>query len=121
DRLPPYEKTLLQALAVIGKEFPLSIVREVAKVAEDELNRMLSVLQFAEFIYEQPAISDTEYTFKHAFTREVAYNSVLGERRRTIHEQTARAIETLYAHSLEDRYGELARHYLLGNDPIKAL
>jgi predicted ATPase len=121
DRLLAGEKTLLQTLAVIGKEFPLSIVREVAKVAEDELNQMLSVLQLAEFIYEQPAVSDTEYTFKHALTQEVAYNSVLAERRRTIHEQAARAIETLYAQNLEDRYGELARHYLLGNDSAKAL
>ena len=38
---------------------------------------MLDDLQLGEFIYEQPAVGDIEYTFKHALTQEVAYNSVL--------------------------------------------
>ena len=82
DRLPPDEKDLLQTLAVTGKEFSLSLVREVIKQPDDEINRMLNDLQLAEFIYEQPAAGDIEYTFKHALTQEVAYNSVLAERRR---------------------------------------
>ena len=43
---------------------------------------MLDDLQLGEFIYEQPAVGDVEYTFKHALTQEVAYNSVLIERRK---------------------------------------
>jgi predicted ATPase len=65
DRLPADEKDLLQALAVIGREFPLSLIREVVAKSDDELNRMLSDLQLGEFIYEQPAMGDVEYTFKH--------------------------------------------------------
>ena len=41
DRLPGEEKELLQMLAVAGKEFRLSIAREVSKKPEDELNSML--------------------------------------------------------------------------------
>jgi predicted ATPase len=48
-----------------------------------KLNRLLNDLQLGEFVYEQPAVGDTEYIFKHALTQEVAYNSVLIERRRT--------------------------------------
>jgi class 3 adenylate cyclase/tetratricopeptide (TPR) repeat protein len=121
DRLPPDEKSMLQTLAVIGKEFPLSLVREIVDGPDEKLNRMLNDLQLAEFIYEQPAVSDTEYTFKHALTQEVAYNSVLAERRRGVHERAAQAIEKLYRESLEDHYGELARHYLVGEDANKAL
>ena len=55
DRLPPAQKDLLQTLAVIGKEFPFRLVREVSGKADDELERLLSELQIAEFIYEQPA------------------------------------------------------------------
>src|SRR5580704_14611811 len=77
DRLPPDEKDLLQTLAVAGKEFSLSLVREVIEQPDDEINRMLNGLQLAEFIYEQPTAGDVEYTFKHALTLEVAYNSVL--------------------------------------------
>jgi len=46
-------------------------------------------LQEAEFIYEQPAFPEVEYTFKHALTQEVAYNSLLLERRRAVHERAA--------------------------------
>ena len=77
DRLPPDEKELLQTLAVIGREFAL--VAGAARVdgrPDDELDRMLADLQMAEFIYEQPAIGDIEYIFKHALTQEVAYNSL---------------------------------------------
>ena len=93
DRLAPDEKALLQQLAVIGREFPLSLVRQVVPQSEDELYRLLASLQHKEFLYEQPAFPEVEYIFKHALTQEVAYNSVLHERRKALHEQTAQAIE----------------------------
>ena len=77
DRLPPAEKDLLQMLAVLGREFAFVLVQRVVTKSEDELNRMLHDLQLAEFIYEQPAAGNIEYTFKHALTQEVAYKSVL--------------------------------------------
>jgi predicted ATPase len=55
--------------------------------------RMLAELRAAEFIYEQPALADTEYIFKHALTQEVAYNSLLIERRKQLHERTGQALE----------------------------
>ena len=61
DRLPAQAKELLQTLAVIGKEFAFRLVREVSGKADDEVQRLLSELQIAEFIYEQPAVSDVAY------------------------------------------------------------
>ena len=78
---------------------------------EDELERMLSRLQAGEFIYEQPAAGDAEYTFKHALTQEVAYNALLVERRRVLHECAGDAIEVLYFARLDDHLAELAHHY----------
>ena len=63
---------------------------------------MLDNLQLGEFIYEQPAVGDVEYTFKHALTHDVAYNSVLIERRKAMHERIGAALETLFADSLDD-------------------
>ena len=54
DRLSPDAKDLLQTLAVLGKEFPTSLIRAVVAKSDDELNRMLNDLQVGEFIYEQP-------------------------------------------------------------------
>jgi hypothetical protein len=68
-------------LAMLGKEFSRGLIRAVAGESEDELSRGLSHLQAAEFIYERPAFPDPEYTFKHALTQEVAYGSLLRERR----------------------------------------
>jgi predicted ATPase len=76
-------------------------------------------LQLGEFVYEQPSLGGVEYTFKHALTQEVAYNSLLAHRRRQLHDQTARTLETLYPDRLEDHYSA-ARHYLLGDDARRA-
>jgi tetratricopeptide (TPR) repeat protein len=111
DRLPAADKELLQTLAVLGREFPSGLIKRVANKSDDELDPMLSNLQLGEFIYEQPAVGDLEYQFKHALTLEVAYNSVLVERRRLLHERAGKAIELLYAGRLEDHLSELAHHY----------
>ena len=66
-------QALLQTLAVIGKEFSLGLLKKIVEQPEDELHALLSRLQAAEFIYEQPAFPKPEYTFKHALTQEVAY------------------------------------------------
>jgi predicted ATPase len=62
-----------------------------------------------------------EYTFKHALTQEVAYNSLLQERRKVLHERTAQAIETLFHSRLEDYYSDLAHHYSRSNHTEKAV
>ena len=121
DRLPSDVKDLLQTLAVIGREFPVSMIRAVVIKSDDELNRLLNHLQLGEFIYEQPAVGDIEYIFKHALTQEVSYNSVLIERRKQLHERIGATLETLYASSLDDHLAELAHHYGRANNPGKAV
>src|SRR5262249_7636396 len=111
DRLAPEEKALLQQLAVLGREFPVGLVRQVVTQPEEELYRVLAALQRKESLYEQPAFPEVEYTFKHALTQEVAYNSLLIERRKTVHERAAQAMETLFHATLADHYGDLAHHY----------
>jgi len=68
DRLAAAEKEVLQSLAVLGREFPLGLIKRVAGKSEDELEAMLSELRLAEFIYEQPAFPELDYCFKHALT-----------------------------------------------------
>jgi predicted ATPase len=121
DRLAPEEKALLQQLAVIGREFPLSLIRQVIARSEDELYGLLASLQRKEFLYEQPAFPEVEYIFKHALTQEVAYNTVLQERRKAWHEQTAQAIEVLFHSRLQEHYSELAHHYSRSGNTEKAV
>jgi class 3 adenylate cyclase/tetratricopeptide (TPR) repeat protein len=121
DRLPPAEKQLLQTLAVIGREFQLPLIRRVARAPEDALDEILSHLQNADFINEEPAFPDIKYTFKHALTQEVAYNSLLAERRQLIHQQIAEAMESWYAERLDDHLKELALHYSRSGNTLKAI
>jgi len=121
DRLPPDAKELLQTLSAIGREFAWSLIRSVVPKPEDDLNRMLNDLQLGEFIYEQPAVGDTEYVFKHALTQEVSYNSLLVERRKLLHERIGAALETIYTNSIEEHLDELAHHYGRTGNTAKAL
>jgi predicted ATPase len=111
DRLPPGEKELLQTLAVIGSEFPLEVVRKTVPLSPDELDDSLRRLQAGEFIYEQPAMGDVEYRFKHALTHDVAYNSLLIERRKLLHEHAGQALESLFADQIDDHLTQIAHHY----------
>jgi len=121
DRLPPDEKELLQTLAVLGREFPLGLIRRVVQRSDAELDRMLADLQLAEFTYEQPAFPEVEYIFKHALTQQVAYNSMLGERRKLLHDRAGQAMEVMFAEQLDDHLGELARHYSRSDNVSKAV
>ena len=82
DRLSPEDKRLLQSAAVIGKDVPFALLAAIVEEREEELRRGLAHLQAAEFLYEVSLFPDLEYTFMHALTHEVAYGSVLHERRR---------------------------------------
>jgi class 3 adenylate cyclase/predicted ATPase len=121
DRLPAEDKELLQTLAVLGREFPFGLVQRVTLKADDELESMLPRLQAGEFIYEQPAPGDVEYTFKHALTQEVAYNALLVERRKLLHERAGLAMESMFAGQLDDHLDELAHHYSRSNNIDKAI
>ena len=124
DRLPPPVKHLLQSAAVIGKTVALTLLETVAEMAALELRRGLAQLQAAEFLYETSLFPELEYTFKHALTLEVAYQSLLRERRRTLHagvlaaleagsrEQGPVSVEVLAHHAVRGELWEPAASYL---------
>jgi class 3 adenylate cyclase/tetratricopeptide (TPR) repeat protein len=110
DRLPPEDKRLLQAAAVVGKDVPYALLRAIAELPEDALRQGLGRLHAAEFLYETSLFPDLEYTFKHALTHEVAYGSLLHERRRALHARIAEAMESLYVGRLTEHVERLAYH-----------
>ncbi len=121
DRLTGEEKALLQQLSVIGRQFPVSLVKQVVPQSEDELYRVLASLQSKELLYEQPAFPESEYLFKHALTQDVAYGTVLHEQRKLLHGRTGQATEGLYRTNLRDHYTDLAHHYSRSGNAEKAV
>jgi class 3 adenylate cyclase len=121
DRLDPEDKSVLQAASVIGTDVPVDVLEAIAGVPRDELRRHLDRLQSAEFLYETALFPALEYTFKHALTHEVAYGSLLGERRRALHARIVEAIERLYADRLGEQVERLAGHAVRGEIADKAV
>jgi predicted ATPase len=121
DRLPPEAKRLLQTAAVIGTEVPLPLLQAIAELPEAALHGALAHLQAAEFLYETRLFPEHEYTFKHALTHEVAYSSVLQERRRVLHARIVEALEALAGERVAEQVERLAHHALLGEVWAKAL
>src|SRR5207244_7515087 len=121
DRLPPEEKRLLQTAAVMGMEVPLSLLQAVAVLPEATLRLGLTHLQDAEFLYEASLFPELVYTFKHALTQEVAYGSLLHERRRVLHARIVEALEALAGDRMAEHLERLAHHTLRGEVWDKAL
>jgi predicted ATPase len=121
DRLESEDKQLLQTAAVVGKDIPFELLRAVAELSPDALDRGLSMLQGAEFIYETRLLPEREYTFKHALTHEVAYGSLLSERRRPLHARIAEAMERLYGERVAEHPERLAHHFTEAGQADKAI
>ncbi len=111
DRLPEREKRLLQTASVIGKDFPETLLAEIAGLSTDELKSAIANLRRAEFIYDLSLYPSVEYAFKHPLTQEVALATLLTERKRKIHRTLAEAIERQDPEHLDERAPLLAHHW----------
>jgi class 3 adenylate cyclase/tetratricopeptide (TPR) repeat protein len=120
DRLASEDKRLLQAAAIIGKDVPFVLLLAIAELAEEDLQGGLAQLQAAEFLYETSLVPDVAYTFKHALTHDVAYGSLLQERRQLLHMRIVQAIERLYPERLVEHVEALAHHALRAQASDKA-
>jgi class 3 adenylate cyclase/tetratricopeptide (TPR) repeat protein len=114
DRLPGAAKHLLQSAAVIGKTVPFTLLATVAEVPATELRRGLTQLQAAEFLYESTLFPELEYTFKHALTLEVGYQTLLRERRRLLHTRVLSALEQRAGDAASENVEVLAHHAVHG-------
>ena len=88
-----------QTAAVIGREFTEPILRRVVELPEIDLAAALQKLTSAEFIYEEALYPQAQYTFKHALTQEVAYNSLLERTAPDAPRARGEAIEAIFARS----------------------
>ena len=121
DRLLPEAKHVLQTAAVIGTEIPVPLLQALVAVPEATVQRALAHLQSAEFLYETCLFPERAYTFKHALTQEVAYHSVLHERRRELHARLVVAVEALAGDRTAEQVERLAHHALHSEVWNKAL
>jgi class 3 adenylate cyclase/tetratricopeptide (TPR) repeat protein len=116
DRLAPESKRLLEAASVVGLSVPLDVLGAIAEGDDDVLADSLAALQTGQFLYQTSTLPSVEFTFKHALTQSVVYDSLLRERRRSLHLQALRAIERLHGSRLADLSENLAHHAVQAED-----
>jgi tetratricopeptide (TPR) repeat protein len=118
DHLDEATKQVLQAAAVIGRHFSLSLLERI--VDHGRIPACLASLRQLELVYEKGVLRETEFAFKHALTQEVAYSSLLSPKRRMLHGKIARAIEMAES-AVEERAALLAYHYEQSEEPEKSV
>jgi class 3 adenylate cyclase len=121
DRLAVEDKRLLQVASVAGRQVSLALLRAIADLPEEGLRRGLDRLQAAEFVYETGLFPDIEYSFKHALTLEVTYNTLLGKPRRELDARIVQAFELLFPDRATTPIERLAHHAFRGEVWDKAL
>ena len=115
DRLDEAPKRTLQTASVIGRDFTRRLVERLSAV-RGRSDALLRELRAVELIYEKSVFPEVAYRFKHALTQDVAYRSLLLQRRRELHGLIGAAIEELYADRLTEHYEVLAHHFSLAED-----
>ena len=120
DRLPRAAREALQLASVIGREFTAALLERISDHGAG-LRPTLAELEKLELVYGSKADGEVAYMFNHALTHDVAYSTLLGDRRKALHRAVAAAITELYADRLEERWGVLAHHHEAGEDWPQAL
>ena len=119
DRLDQKTRELVKTASVIGRNFFYRILAEVARTIDD-MDSRLEYLEEIQLIRERKRMEELEYLFKHALAQEVAYDSILVQRRKEMHRSVAASIEEVFNERLHEFYGMLAYHYSQAEDLDKA-
>ncbi len=122
DKLPPALRMLLHKASVIGQEFFVDILRYMEKQLHDpiDVDATLRNLVDQSLILQMLGFEYSSYFFKHITTREVAYQTLLVENRKLLHQLCGQAIEELNKDRLEEYYFVLAEHYSKADNEEKA-
>jgi DNA-binding NtrC family response regulator/tetratricopeptide (TPR) repeat protein len=120
DRLADEARRAIQVASVIGREFALRLLERITE-AGTGVRAQVEELRAVELIYEKTAHPELAFMFKHALTHDVAYESVVADRRRNLHRTIGLAIEELYADRLAELYETLAHHFERAEEWERAL
>jgi len=116
-----FEELVDQALAMLERRGRVTYraLKRQFQLADDALEDLT-----AEIIKAQRLAVDEDgiqYTFKHALTQQVAYETLLQERRRALHARIVEALGSLAGDRIAEQGERLAHHALRGEVWNKAL
>ena len=111
---------MLTLASVLGREFALPILAQMAVVAEDELLETLDEALVARILSDVPGESD-RLRFAHVLIRDILYEGLTPARRIRLHRMSAAAIEAVRGAAAGPHLAELAHHAIAGNDFARGL
>jgi class 3 adenylate cyclase/tetratricopeptide (TPR) repeat protein len=115
DVLSTDEKELLQDAAVLGKVVWPGALARIAQRPRELVEELLHGLRRKDFLRHERRSSvggETQFTFLHLLTRDVAYGQIPRANRADKHRLAAEWLESLPADRAEDRAEMIAYHYL---------
>src|SRR5262249_42218499 len=104
-------KTVAQVGALIGREFPYTLLRAITPQDELTLQQDLARLVHAELLYQIGVPPQVTYRFKHALIQEAAAQSLLKRTRQQYHRQIAEALTAHFPETAATQPEVLAQHY----------
>ena len=110
DRLGNSFKRILKEASVIGRVFPVQLLKRITDLKE-HIDPWLSALEQIDLIKKRGVQTDVEYVFKHALIQEVVYNGILKKERREIHGRIASVMEQMFEKRLSEFFEILAFHF----------
>lgn len=120
DRLEEDAKRVLEVASVIGREISISVLEQVCGSDQAGLSEAVQQLRRSELLYDVPPFEQRLLAFRHPLLQEVAYRSLLHDRRREFHSKVAQAIEALFKDHAEERASLLAYHLEQAGENVKA-
>ena len=120
DRLAEDAKEVLEIASIIGREISLLVLDRIASMEHSVLSEAVQQLRQAELLYDVPPFEQRLLAFRHPLIQEVAYRSLLHERRRELHSKVAQAIETVFKDRADERAALLAYHLEQAGENLKA-
>jgi class 3 adenylate cyclase/tetratricopeptide (TPR) repeat protein len=120
DRLEEDAKRVLEVASVIGREISILVLEQVCGLDSAELSQAVQQLRRSELLYDVPPFERRLLAFRHPLLQEVAYRSLLHDRRREFHSKVAQAIEALFKDRAEERASLLAYHLEQAGENLKA-
>ena len=110
DRLAA-PKMVAQLGATIGRQFSYELLRAVAPMGEETLQRALGRLVEAELVHQRGLVPQATYTFKHVLIQETAYQSLLKSTRQQYHQRIAQVLAAQFPEVADIQPELLAHHY----------
>lgn len=118
DRIEDSSKNVLKNASVIGQEFSDILL---GNILGDDVTEILDLLQEMDFIryVEDFSVSDISggiFTFKNEMIKEVSYELILKEDRKSLHRRAGEALEEIYRDNIDSYLERIAFHYLMAED-----